>query len=108
MNKKSPHLQLVRKENKVQLPIVAKIYGGSFLLVLGFLLGWLFVSLAMSDKKIISFVGEDSSPVTRLPILMDRVVKDSSAYVYVKHASIRSELGIPWGQPIGLKKKEKY
>jgi hypothetical protein len=38
----------------------------------------------------------------RLPLLIDRVVWDSSAYVYVKHASIRSELGIPWGVKIGL------
>lgn len=36
---------------------------------------------------------------------MDRVVRDSSAYVYVKPTSIRSELGIPWGKKIGLEEE---
>lgn len=109
MSREALHSQLVIKQKMIHLPLAAKIYGGLFLLVFGFFVGWLFVSVFISGQQPENLAAstERNSPMKRLPILMDRVVRDSSAYVYVKHASIRSELGIPWGKPIGLEEKDK-
>ncbi len=106
MSREALHSQLVIKQKNIQLPLAAKIYGSLFLLVCGFLLGWLLVAVFISDDKPVGIVEgyQESSPMRRLPLLIGRVVNDSSAYVYVKHASIRSELGIPWGKPIGIDK----
>jgi len=108
MSREALHSQLVIKQKNPQLPLAAKIYGSLFLLVFGFLLGWFLVAIFISDDESVNLEGyRDTSSIVRLPLLIDRVVHDSSAYVYVKHASIRSELGIPWGKPIGLENKSK-
>ena len=109
MSREALHSQLVIKQKNIQLSLVAKIYGSLSLLVFGFFCGWFLVAIFISDGVSVNLVKsyQDISPLKRLPLLIDRVVSDSSAYVYVKHASIRSELGIPWGKPIGLDKKSK-
>jgi hypothetical protein len=102
----------VIEQSKIQLTLESKIYAGLFLLVLSFVIGVLLVSFFSPLKPII--VSGRNNPqnklqvsptITRLPILIDRVVRDSSAYVYVKPTSIRYELGIPWGRKIGLEEK---
>ena len=109
MNREVSHSPLVIKKPKIQLPLEAKIYAGLFLLILSFIVGALLVSFYLADPSLIETKKngttnklQGTSSMKRLPLLIDRVVRDSSAYVYVKHASIRSELGIPWGKKIGL------
>lgn len=112
MNSVASHPKLVIEQSKIQLSLGSKIYAGLFILVLSFIVGVLLVSFFSPQKPLIvsgrnspqnKFQG--SSTTTRLPLLIDRVVRDSSAYVYVKPTSIRSELGIPWGKKIGLEEK---
>ena len=110
MNSEVTHSQLVINKPKIQLPLEAKIYAGLFLLIVSFVIGILFVSSFLTSHSSIDISkksgidkSQGNSSMKRLPLLIDRVVRDSSAYVYVKHASIRSELGIPWGEKIGLK-----
>ncbi len=110
MNSEVSHSQLVINKPKIQLPLEAKIYASLFLLILSFVIGTLFVSLFLTSHSSIDIPkksginkSQGTSSMKRLPLLIDRVIRDSSAYVYVKHASIRSELGIPWGKKIGLK-----
>ncbi len=110
MNNEVSHFQLVINKPKIQLPLEAKIYAGLFLLILSFVTGTLFVSFFLTShssadisKKSDINKSQGTSSMKRLPLLIDRVVLDSSAYVYVKHTSIRSELGIPWSKKIGLK-----
>ena len=113
MNSVASQSKLVIEQSKKQLTLESKVYAGLFILVLSFIISVLLVSFFLKQKpSIIS--GRNSaqnklqvSRITRLPILMDRVVRDSSAYVYVKPTSIRSELGIPWGKKIGVEKKER-
>ncbi|MCK5897070.1 MAG: hypothetical protein KAG20_09700 [Cocleimonas sp.] len=112
MNSEVPHTQLVIKRPNIQLSLEAKIYAGLFLLILSFIVGVLLTSFFLPEKPLVT-VTQKSTPyklngtssMKRLPLLIDRVVRDSSAYVYVKHASIRSELGIPWGKKIGLEEE---
>jgi hypothetical protein len=112
MNSVASHPQLVIEHSKIQLTLKSKVYAGFFILVLSFIVVVLLVSF-FSAQKPPTISGRDNpqnklqgdSTITRLPILMDRVVRDSSAYVYVKPTSIRSELGIPWGKKIGLEEK---
>ena len=114
MNSEAPYSQLVIKKAKIQLSLESKIYAGLFLLIVSFLAGVLITSFFLAEKSLV-VVTKDStihklqgtSSMKRLPLLIDRVVRDSSAYVYVKHASIRSELGIPWGEKIGLGSSKK-
>jgi hypothetical protein len=114
MNSKAPHSKLVIERPSIQLSLESKIYGGGGLLVLSFIVGTLLVSFFPMNKPY-STIAKNSdhhqlqgtSSMKRLPLLIDRVVRDSSAYVYVKHTSIRSELGIPWGESISLKKKSR-
>ena len=110
MNNEVSHSQLVINKPKIQLPLEAKIYAGLFLLILSFVIGTLFVSFFLtshssidSSKKSGINKSQGTSSIKRLPLVIDRAVLDSSDYVYVKHTSIRSELGIPWGKKIGLK-----
>ncbi len=112
MNSEAPYSQLVIKKPKIQLSLESKIYAGLFLLVVSFLVGVLLTSFFLSEKPLVVTARDSSltklqgtSAMKRLPLLIDRVVRDSSAYVYVKHASIRSELGIPWGRKIGLEEE---
>ena len=112
MNSESPYLQLVIKKPKIQLSWKSKIYAGLFLLIVSFLIGTLLTSFFLSKRSLVlttepSFFArsQGTSTMQRLPLPIDRVVRDSSAYVYVKHASIRSELGIPWGRKIGLEEE---
>ncbi|MCK5814157.1 MAG: hypothetical protein KAH03_07850 [Cocleimonas sp.] len=106
------HTQLVIERPKIQLSLESKVYAGLFLLILSFIVGVLLVSFLVPEKPL-PVASQNStlhklngtSSMKRLPLLIDRVVRDSSAYVYVKHASIRSELGIPWGKKIGLEEK---
>ena len=105
MNSVAPHPLLVVEKSKIQMTLKSKVYAGLFILVLSFIAGVLLVSF-FSVQKLPTTSGRNNpqnklqgnSTITRLPILMDRVVRDSSAYVYVKPTSIRSELGIPWGK----------
>ena len=106
MNNEVSHSQLVINKPKIQLPLEAKIYAGLFLLILSFVIGTFFLtshSSIDSSKKSGINKSQGTSSIKRLPLVIDRAVLDSSAYVYVKHTSIRSELGIPWGKKIGLK-----
>ena len=113
MNSVASQSKLVIEQSKKQLSLESKIYAGLFILVLSFIISVLLFSFLLKQKP--SIVGGRNSPqnklqvskITRLPILMERVVRDSSAYVYVKPTSIRSELRIPWGKRIGLEKKER-
>lgn len=112
MNSEVPHTQLVIKRPKFQLSLEAKLYAGLFLLIFSFTVGVLFTSFFLAEKSLVVVTRKSApsqlkgtSSMKRLPLLIDRVVRDSSAYVYVKHASIRSELGIPWGKKIGLEEK---
>lgn len=100
MTKDVSHSWLVIKQPKTRLSLPSKIYAGLFILVLTGLIGILAipqVTIAFQPLHL----SKQTLPMTRLPLLIDRVVWDSSAYVYVKHASIRAELGIPWGRTIG-------
>jgi hypothetical protein len=111
MNNTVGSLPLVVKRPKIHLSLPSKIYAALFLLVLSCIIASL-LFLFLIEKKTPSIINkreipyklQGTSPMKRLPLLIDRVVRDSSAYVYVKHASIRSELGIPWGKKIGLEK----
>ena len=112
MNSVASHSQLVIERSKIQLTLKSKVYAGLFILALSFIVGMLLVSFFSAQKSLT--INERNNPknklqgnstITRLPILMDRVVRDVSAYVYVKPTSIRSELGIPWGKKIGLEEK---
>jgi hypothetical protein len=109
MKSKAPHSKLVIERPSIQLSSESKIYGGGFLLILSFIIGLLLTSFFSTNKRHSAITknnhhtkSQGTSSMKRLPLLIDRVVWDSSAYVYVKHASIRSELGIPWGVKIGL------
>ena len=109
MNSIVSHSPLVIEKSKLQLTLKSKVYAGLFILVLSFIVGVLLVSFfsvqklsTISRKNNLQNKSQGNSTITHLPILMDRVVRDSSAYVYVKPTSIRSELGIPWGRKIGL------
>jgi hypothetical protein len=113
MNSVASHPKLViKQQSKMQLSLESKIYAGLFLLVLSFIVGVLLVSFFSPLKPIISGKNNPqnklqvSPAITRLPVLIDRAVRDTSAYVYVKPTSIRYELGIPWGRKIGLEEKE--
>ncbi|MCK5918645.1 MAG: hypothetical protein KAG34_09475, partial [Cocleimonas sp.] len=108
MNRVAPHPPLVIAQSKTQLTLASKVYAGLFILLLSFIVGVLLVSFLSPPRPLI--VSGRNSPqnkvqrtptIMRLPILMDRVIRDSSAYVYVKPTSIRFELGIPWGKKIG-------
>ena len=109
MNSVASHPPLVIAKSKIQLTLKSKVYAGLFILVLSFIVGVLLVSF-FSVQKPPTISGRNNpqnkfqgtSTITRLPILMDRVIRDTSAYVYVKPTSIRSELSIPWGRKIGL------
>ena len=109
MKNEVPYSKLVIEKPKIELSLESKLYAGLFLLVLSFIIGVLLASFFFLEKPI-TLAGrnnasnklEGTSSMKRLPLLIDRVVWDSFAYVYVKHASIRSELGIPWGVKIGL------
>jgi hypothetical protein len=111
MNSVASQSKLVIEQSKKQLTLESKIYAGLFILVLSFIVSVLLVSFFLKQKP--SIISGRNNPqnkvevsrITRLPILMDRVVRDSSAYVYVKPTSIRSELGIPWGKKIGVEEK---
>lgn len=111
MNSTVRNPSLVIKHPKIRLSLQSKIYAGLFLLVLSCTIAALLFSFLIEkqtpnviNKREIYHKLQGTSAMKRLPLLIDRVVRDSSAYVYVKHASIRSELGIPWGKKIGLEK----
>lgn len=111
MNSTVESLPLVVKRPKIHLSVRSKIYAALFLLVLSCIVAaLLFLFLienktpSIINKGEIQYKLQGTSRMKRLPLLIDRVIRDSSAYVYVKHASIRSELGIPWGKKIGLEK----
>jgi hypothetical protein len=111
MNSTVHRPKLVVKRPKIYLSLQSKIYAILFLFILSCTIAALLFSLSPEKQppSIINKINgqhksQGTSPMKRLPLLMDRVVRDSSAYVYVKHASIRSELGIPWGKKIGLEK----
>jgi len=111
MNNTVKNPSLVVKRSKIHLSLQSKIYAGLFLLVLNCIIATLLFSF-LAEKQTRNIIPkrevlhklQGTSAMKRLPLLIDRVVRDSSAYVYVKHASIRSELGIPWGKKIGLEK----
>ena len=96
MSREALHSQLVIKKHKLDLSQSSKIFSGLSLLVVGFMLGILLAShFSIGKKRVLK---QGYIPMTRLPVAMDRVVLDASAYVYVKHASLRVELNIPWDE----------
>ena len=104
MSREALYPQLVIKQKNAESSLPVKIVGSLFLLLIGFMLGILLVSHFSIGEPLLK---RDYTPIKRLPKMMDRAVLDTSAYVYVKHASIRSELNIPWDEWIKKQRKEK-